>query len=117
MIAGKKILAIFGFVGIRFFAETTEILEESIMIFANEIAEIVHSVCDQFHGSANKNLGDCFLMVWRFRDKDDMIELVGDDINIKNHRKVNNFSDCALVGYLKTIIAIRKLSLTASFVS
>jgi hypothetical protein len=36
------------------------------MIFANEIAEIVHNVCDSFHGSANKNLGDCFLMVWKY---------------------------------------------------
>ena len=37
------------------------------MIFANEIAEIVHSVCDSFWGAANKNLGDCFLMVWKFK--------------------------------------------------
>ena len=37
------------------------------MIFANEIAEIVHSVCDSFSGAANKNLGDCFLMVWKFK--------------------------------------------------
>jgi hypothetical protein len=38
------------------------------MIFANEISEIVHSACDIFHGAANKNLGDCFLMVWKYKD-------------------------------------------------
>jgi hypothetical protein len=38
------------------------------MIFANEIAEIVHTSCDSFHGAANKNLGDCFLMVWKYND-------------------------------------------------
>lgn len=37
------------------------------MIFANEIAEVVHRECDKYFGAANKNLGDCFLMVWKFK--------------------------------------------------
>ena len=75
MIPGRKIMAIFGFVAIRNFSDATEVLEESVMIFANEIAEIVHNVCDSFHGVANKNLGDCFLMVWKFKQKDNLISL------------------------------------------
>lgn len=62
-------MAIFGFVAIRNFIDATEILEEGVMVFANEIAEIVHRVCDFYHGAANKNLGDCFLMVWKFKDE------------------------------------------------
>ena len=36
------------------------------MLFVNEIAEIVHSTVDSFGGSANKNIGDAFLLVWKF---------------------------------------------------
>lgn len=36
------------------------------MIFVNEIAEIVHGTVDYFSGCANKNIGDAFLLVWKF---------------------------------------------------
>lgn len=42
MIPGKKMMAIFGFCNIRHFAEATEVLQADIMMFVNEIAEIVH---------------------------------------------------------------------------
>lgn len=68
MIPGKKLMAIFGFCSIKNFADATEILQEKVMIFANEIAELVHIGCDSFHGAINKNLGDCFLLVWKFTE-------------------------------------------------
>lgn len=37
------------------------------MRFVNSIAEIVHSEIDKYGGSSNKNLGDAFLLVWKFR--------------------------------------------------
>jgi len=40
------------------------------MLFVNEIGEIVHGVVDQFSGAANKNIGDAFLLVWKFKDED-----------------------------------------------
>lgn len=40
------------------------------MLFVNEVAEIVHSTVDNYSGSANKNIGDAFLLVWKF-NKDD----------------------------------------------
>lgn len=43
----------------------TEVLQEDVMIFVNEIAHIVHSSVHQYHGSANKNIGDAFLLVWK----------------------------------------------------
>lgn len=46
MVPGIKIIAIFGFIAIRNFADATEILEKRVMIYANEISEIVHNVCD-----------------------------------------------------------------------
>lgn len=79
------------------------------MIFANEISEIVHSVCDSFDGAANKNLGDCFLMVWKF--KDDFIKLKEetDEIEVKNLKVLQNYTDQALFALLKTLSASYKI--------
>lgn len=65
MIPGKKIVAIFGFCDIRQFTNITEVLEADIMVFVNEIARIVHGEVHRHHGSANKNIGDAFLLVWK----------------------------------------------------
>jgi class 3 adenylate cyclase len=35
------------------------------MTFGNQIAEIVHGVCNEFLGAPNKNNGDTFLIIWR----------------------------------------------------
>jgi len=40
------------------------------MIFVNEIAEIVHGIVDMYSGAANKNIGDAFLLVWKYHDDD-----------------------------------------------
>ena len=39
-------------------------------MFVNEIAEIVHGTVDHYNGSANKNIGDAFLLVWKFLNDD-----------------------------------------------
>jgi hypothetical protein len=54
-------------VSIRNFLDATIALEQDVMMFVNEISEIVHSVAATYHGAANKNLGDCYLMVWRIK--------------------------------------------------
>ena len=66
MIPGKKTLAVFGFCNILDFTDATEILQENVMMFVNEIADITHSIVDQFCGAANKNIGDGFLLVWKY---------------------------------------------------
>lgn len=70
MIPGKKVLAIFGFCDIRNFTDATEVLQQGVMLFVNEVAEIVHSCVDAYGGSANKNIGDAFLLVWKFAPDD-----------------------------------------------
>ena len=49
------------------------------MLFVNEIGEIVHGLVDQFSGAANKNIGDAFLLVWKFPE-DDVIREEEDEI-------------------------------------
>mmetsp|Transcript_19276 Transcript_19276/g.68107 ORF Transcript_19276/g.68107 Transcript_19276/m.68107 type:complete len:865 (-) Transcript_19276:193-2787(-) len=64
LVKGRKIEGIFGFCDIRQFTDATECLQEEVMLFVNEIGDIVHWACHQYRGAANKNIGDAFLIVW-----------------------------------------------------
>jgi len=66
MLPGEKCICIFGFCDIRNFTDVTEVLQEGVMVFVNEIGQIVHGVVDKYSGAANKNIGDSFLLVWKF---------------------------------------------------
>ena len=66
---GKKMYAIYGFCDIRKFTDTTECLQEYVMLFVNMMAELVHGTVAQHKGAANKNIGDAFLLVWKFDDR------------------------------------------------
>ena len=68
MIPGKKIQSVFGFCFIKNFTEINEVLQERTILFVNTIADIVHSSVDKFQGVCNKNIGDCFLLVWKFNN-------------------------------------------------
>jgi len=68
MIPGNKVEAVFGFCDIRNFTDTTEVLQDKVMVFVNQVAEIVHTIVDTWHGAANRNIGDAFLIVWRMRE-------------------------------------------------
>ena len=109
MIAGIKELAIFGFWDIRGFAEATLALEEDVMRFVNQIAEIVHSEADLHQGSSNKNLGEAFLMVWKF-PRDD-IDSFDDELTVRpDNREWNTLADLAVLSFLKTITKINRYS-------
>lgn len=70
MLPGVKIISIFGFCDIRNFTDATEVLQEGVMLFVNEIGEIVHGIVDRYSGAANKNIGDAFLLVWKLEEED-----------------------------------------------
>jgi len=67
MVPGQKIEAIFGFCDIRNFSLYTECLEERVLKFVNLVAKIVHGACYHNDGHSNKNLGNAFLMIWKFQ--------------------------------------------------
>jgi len=68
MSGGRMINSIFGFCDVRQFTDTTECLQEEVMLFVNRIAHILHSIVCQCSGSANKNIGDAFLLTWKLED-------------------------------------------------
>ena len=55
---------IFMFCDIRQFTDATECLQEEVFVFTNKIAAVIHSICHSNGGSANKNVGDAFLLSW-----------------------------------------------------
>jgi hypothetical protein len=87
MLPGKKINAIFGFCFIHDFSEINEAFQEKTMIFVNQISDIVHSCVDKFNGITNKNLGDCYLLAWKFKEESNN----NSDNNINNNNNnINN---------------------------
>jgi len=70
MVPGLQVECLIGNARIRDFHTATEVLQVKVMAFVNQVAEIVHGLVDSFHGSANANNGETFLMVWPAVDVD-----------------------------------------------
>eukprot|EP00736_Rhodelphis_marinus_P009566 Rmarinus@m.27539 len=79
LVPGKRMYGIFGFCDIRDFTAATECLQEDVMVFVNQVAAIVHEVVHQHHGTANKNIGDAFLLVWKVAEPVEGCESMFDD--------------------------------------
>ncbi len=133
MLSGKKINAIFGFCFIHNFSEINEAFQEKTMIFVNQISDIVHSCVDKFNGITNKNLGDCYLLAWKFKEKTEYKNSTNyvnntnknnTNINGSNDNQISNpqslvnsnlselkniqLADCALLSFLNIIKKINK---------
>ena len=108
MIDGNKIIAIFGFCDIRNFTDTTEILMEEVMVFVNEIAEACHGIVNKYGGAANKNIGDAFLLVWKFKEEDIENDFVSKNLVLLNNLSVHNLADQALISFIKILSNINK---------
>jgi hypothetical protein len=109
LIAGKKVMAIYGFCDIRNFTDSTEVLEEEVMIYVNEIAEIVHGITTDYLGSANKNIGDAFLLVWKFDDSLVNRDEKTGDVSLKEgDHAITQVVDLALIAFIKIQKEIHK---------
>ena len=105
MIPGKKTHCIFGFCDIRNFTDTTEVLQESVMLFVNEIAEIVHNTVYRYSGTANKNIGDAFLLVWKIPEKlTSSLNKMADSVDCPF--ELSALADMALISFLKIMAGI-----------
>ncbi|KAF1329474.1 Voltage-gated ion channel, partial [Globisporangium splendens] len=65
MLPGKTITAIYGFCDIRQFTDTTECLQEEVMVHVNKLGNTMHSGTHHYYGMANKNVGDASLLSWK----------------------------------------------------
>ena len=111
LIPGKKVMGIYGFCDIRNFTDTTEILKEKVMIFVNQVAEIVHQITSDYCGSANKNIGDAFLLVWKLEDRfiKEVVNKQGvKELKLKNVNRINQICDMVLICFIRILIEINK---------
>jgi hypothetical protein len=66
-----------GFCDIHHFEDVNHRLGNDVLVFVNQIAEIVHSRVAAWAGQCNKNLGNAFVIIWRIGDEDTLQELAG----------------------------------------
>ena len=116
MMPGKRTYAVFGFCDIHHFGDVTEVLQSEIMTFVNMIAEIAHSNCHKGGGGANKNIGEAFLLVWKYKEPDEFEDQADKDIKDMDICLQNRqIADMALFSFLKVICKINKYSHILSF--
>jgi hypothetical protein len=78
-------------------------------VFVNEIADIVHGTVDKFSGAANKNIGNSFLLVWKFEEADTVFDRSrGNQVPIQKSARVNQVADMSVISFLKILVQIKK---------
>jgi class 3 adenylate cyclase len=105
MMPGARTYCIFGFCILDAFVECTEVLQGDIMTYVNRVAEITHSMVDRYGGSANKNIGEAFLLVWKFHDTNE-IELMDEKGDFNNEElclENKVIADVSVFSFLKII--------------
>jgi hypothetical protein len=101
MIPGMKVQCIVGKLRINNFSIATEVLQEKVMTFANQIAEIVHGVVVQYWGYANKNNGESFLVIWRTSELD--------------QATVKKYADMSMLAFAKILGAVHQAPVLAAY--
>jgi class 3 adenylate cyclase len=83
--SGKKAELVFSICRIRQFTETTECLQDEIIVFVNKIVKIIHECTRRWDGKPTKNFGERYLLTWRvpsYSDAVDMVKAENADANI-----------------------------------
>merc|ERR1719316_602617 len=101
MVPGERVDAVIGVARIRDFSTATEVLKSRVMTFVNQIAEIVHGVVSEFHGAANKNNGDTFLLIWRISGLEEV--------------QVSRMADFSTIAFAKILGAVHRSPLLATY--
>jgi hypothetical protein len=71
---GRKVELIFSICRIRQFTETTDCLQDEIIVFVNKIVKIIHEVCSVWEGMPTKNYGEKYLLTWKLPALDQAID-------------------------------------------
>ncbi|MDR3547049.1 MAG: adenylate/guanylate cyclase domain-containing protein [Candidatus Pacebacteria bacterium] len=106
MIPGNKMYAIFGFIKISAYEEITSVLQEKILVFTNMVAEVIHATVEKYFGCTNKNIGESFFVLWKFRSED--VEESDGTVIAKTYAS-SVLADLSLFAYLKIIAKMNKL--------
>ena len=84
------------------------------MVFVNEIAEITHGTVDSFCGQSNKNIGDAFLLVWKFNEED-IIRSDSGSVELKVSPVISGFADLPVMAFIRIIVGINMSNKLAKY--
>jgi hypothetical protein len=70
---------------------------------------VVHKAVFRYGGSANKNIGEAFLLVWKIPDADYSINNMTNEITWYNKQYLSVLADYSVYSFIKTLIKINKL--------
>merc|ERR1719265_433528 len=120
MTPGRKMFALFGYCEIRDFMETTECLQEEVMVFVNKIARVVHTCVHEWSGAVTKNIGESFLLTWTSEEIDKNGSIledgwVGTRDGSEESEVIGELADKALVAFVKVISEVRRASDLAAY--
>lgn len=77
--SGKRVELVFSICRIRQFTETTECLQDEIIVFVNKIVRIIHECTKKWDGKPTKNYGDKYLLTWRIPIYQEAIDYIKSD--------------------------------------
>ena len=84
----------------------TECLQEEVFVFTNKIAAVIHSISHSYGGSANKNIGDAFLVSWILDERPPDDEDEWNSTECQSLYANNDQADKALLSVVKISIAL-----------
>ena len=98
---GKKVEIVYSICRIRQFIDTTETLQDEIIVFVNKIIRIIHLCAQNWDGKPTKNYGERYMITWKLPGYD-LVTDFGDGDADKNkaddRNAVNQSQNAASIG-------------------
>jgi len=101
MTDGHEVQCVIGKADISDFDVITQVLQQGVMTFVNQVAEIVHGVVNEYGGAANRSDGASFLLIWNLG-------------NLPEH-EVTKIADMAMVCFAHIYHAVHSSRILASY--
>jgi len=71
------------------------------MLYVNEIGSIVHGIVYKYSGEANKNIGEAFLMVWKFDQDSTRVNYLTQELELLPSYQVSQLCEMSMISFLK----------------
>lgn len=108
MIEGRKTVAVYSYCEIKNFYEIFKVLKEDVLVFVNDLAEIVHDICDENFGLPDKNLGEAFSLIWSIEEEYTKVNPVSNELEAIKCNVVTQLSDAAVITILEILMEVYK---------
>lgn len=66
----------------------------------------MHGIVYKYSGSANKNFGDTFMIVWKFDTEDTRVNYLTGELELLPSYQVTQLCEMSMISFLKIIAAI-----------